>query len=233
MNKEFLAIIPARGGSKGIKLKNIVDLNGLPLIAYTIEAAKKSKNRLRVIVSTENNDISVVAQELKAEVQKRPINIAQDNSSSEEVIHHCLNLLKSNECYVPDYIVLLQPTSPLRTYAHIDQAIDLITNTNCSAVISVVDPPFHPLKAFKQAKDGYLTGIVNNGFCFSPRQELPPALIPNGAIYIIKTDIFLQYNTLLPHGTLPLIMSKIESLDIDDIDDLKIVTYFMTRTQPG
>lgn len=223
-----LAIIPARGGSKGIYRKNIVKLNDLPLIVYSIRAALESKNTLRVIVSTEDSEISDIAKSYGAEVLTRPLNLAQDDSSSSDVIIHCLDTLELRENYKPDIVILLQPTSPLRTSVHIDAVFELFNQNVCDAVISVSEPIHHPLKSFKLNEDGYLTGMFKNEFCFLPRQKLPKVLVPNGAIYLIKTAIFKVSRSLIPPKTVPYIMSKINSVDIDDMDDLNYGAFLMS-----
>ena len=224
-----LAIIPARGGSKGIPSKNIVKLNNIPLIAYSIQAALQSQKISRVVVSTDSNEISTLASKFGAEVVKRPAELAQDDSPIVDVIAHCLDVLELKEHYRPDTIVLLQPTSPLRTHHHIDAAFKLFEERACDAVISVCEPDHHPLKSFKLDKNEFLTGLVNNKLCFTPRQILPQALVPNGAIYLIKATVFKKLKTLLPPKTLPYIMPKTESIDVDDIDDLDYISFLLNK----
>ena len=120
---EIMAIIPARGGSKGIPLKNLKLLNGKPLIEYSINESLKSKFITRTIVSSDHIKILKKAEKLGAEIIKRPKNLSNDSSPLEPVIEHCLNYLKSKENYVPDIIILLQNTSPLRTKKHIDDPL--------------------------------------------------------------------------------------------------------------
>lgn len=233
MEDRRLAIIPARGGSKGIPSKNIVKLDNIPLIAYSIQAALRSQKISRVVVSTDSDEISAVASKFGAEVVKRPTELTQDHSPIVDVIVHCLDVLELKENYHPDPIVLLQPTSPLRTHHHIDAAFRLLEKRTCDAVISVCESGYHPLKSFKLDEKGFLTGLVNNELCFTPRQMLPRALVANGAIYLIKATIFKKLKTLLPPKTLPYIMSKTESIDVDDIDDLAYISFLMSKYKTG
>lgn len=224
-----LAIVPARGGSKGIPSKNIVKLDNIPLIAYSIQAALQSQKISRVVISTDSNEIAAVASKFGAEIVRRPAELAQDHSPIVDVIVHCLDVLELKENYHPDTIVLLQPTSPLRTHHHIDAVFRLFEERTCDAVISVCEPDHHPLKSFKLGENGFLTGLVNNKLCFTPRQMLPKALVPNGAIYLIKATIFKKLKTLLPPKALPYIMSKTESIDIDNIDDLDYISSLLSK----
>ncbi len=230
MKNSCLAIIPARGGSKGIPRKNIVKLNGFPLISYVISAALTSKSVSKVVVSSEDEEILRISINYGAKVIKRPQKLARDDSTTDTVINHCLDTLKIEEDFVPESIVLLQPTSPLRTSLHIDEAFRLFKKNSSQAVISVFEPSHHPLKSFKINKSGYLKGLVNNKNCFLPRQQLPKVFMPNGAIFIIKTVIFKKYKTLLPPRTIPYFMSKLHSVEVDDIDDLNYAAYLMQKS---
>lgn len=229
MKDKCLAIIPARGGSKGIPFKNIRKINDALLIGYSINAALKSKNVSRVVVSTDNSKISEVASSYGAEVIKRPSRLAQDDSSMIDVITHCLDILRFDEDYDPETIILLQPTSPMRTYRHIDAAFKLLKRSPCDAVISVCEPDHHPLKFLKSDRKGFLSSLIKGDPCFSSRQALPRAFAPNGAIFLIKTAAFEKSKTLLPEKTLPYVMSKTDSVDIDDMDDLKYASYLLGK----
>lgn len=144
---EILAIIPARGGSKGIPRKNLAILAGQPLIAYTIRAARNAKLLNRVVVSTEDEEIAGVAKSHGAEVILRPSELALDTTPTEPVLLDVLKTLESKEGYVPDAVVLLQPTSPLRSESHIDEAIKKLYDTEADAVVSVCEAQHHNLSA--------------------------------------------------------------------------------------
>ena len=227
--ENILAITLARGGSKKLSRKNIAMLEGRPLISYTIKAAQQSKNITRFIVSTDDNEIADIAKSCGSEVLRRPSALAQDCSPIDDSILHCLNVLKLKEQYSSDVLVVLPPTSPLRDYHHIDDAFELFRKNTSQAVISVCEPSHHPLKSFKINDNGFIKGLVNNKNLFLPRQQLPKVLVPNGAIFIIKTNTFNRYKALLPPKTIPYIMSKLHSVDVDDIDDLNYAAYLMKK----
>ena len=145
MNNEILAIIPARGGSKGLKRKNILDFIGKPLIAHTIEQAQNSKYVSRVIVSTEDEEIAMISKKYGAEIPfMRPNRLADDSSSTNEVIEYILKELEMKEGYRPDLICLLQCTSPLRTSEDIDNTIDKLFNTNSDSAVSITEAKSNP-----------------------------------------------------------------------------------------
>jgi len=229
MKRELLAVIPARGGSKGIPLKNIARINKTPMIAYTIRAALRSRRISRVVVSTDNDKISAVASGFGAEVVKRPPELARDSSSTIDAVTHCLDVLKSREDYLPDSIILLQPTSPLRTNRHIDGAVRLFERHKCDAVISTCEPDHHPLKSFRTGKNGFLKGLAEEKFIFAPRQKLPRALAPNGSIFLIKTKVFRKLKTLFPPKTLSYQMSARDSVDVDSRENLEYAAFLMKR----
>jgi CMP-N,N'-diacetyllegionaminic acid synthase len=232
MEDSHLAIIPARGGSKGIPRKNIVSLNGAPLMSYTINAALASKSVSRVIVSSEDEEILDISVSYGADVIKRPLELAGDDTSAEAVIFHCLDTLQKEEHFIPESFVLLQPTSPLRTFRHIDEAAKFFIENSSQAVISVFESIHHPLKSLKIDECGCLAGLINDEYVSAPRQQLPKAYTPNGAIYIITTAIFRKYRTLLPPETVPYFMPKSDSVDVDDMDDLDYVAFLMKKRTP-
>jgi CMP-N,N'-diacetyllegionaminic acid synthase len=218
---KIISIIPARGGSKGVPRKNIISVANKPLIAWTIEASLKSKFISRTIVSSEDKEILAVAKSFGAQAIKRPKVLAGDKVPSEPVITHVLEYLKKKENYIPDIIVFLQPTSPLRDSDDIDKAVGLLLkNKKSTAVISVCEPEHNPLKTFRINRKGYLEGIINNKYPFMRRQDLTPYYLHNGAIYIIKTEFFNKNHRLITATTLPYIMSLKKSKQIDNPSDL-------------
>jgi len=219
-NKKILAIIPARGGSKSIPRKNIAFIAGKPLLTWTIEAALESKLINRVIVSSDDEKILKVASKFGAETIKRPKNIAGDNSPFNLLIFHALEYLKKKDKYVPDVIAYLQPTSPLRNGEDIDQALSLLKG-GAKGVIGVYEVDNKFLKSFMINKKGFMNGVSNDVFPFMNRQNLPKIFMPNGAIYIIETKIFLKTGKLFSDRTIPFVMSSEKSLDIDSMEDLK------------
>ena len=146
---KILAIIPARGGSKGIRRKNLQKLSGKPLIAHTIIAAKKTKSINKIIVSTDDKEIGKISKNNGAEVPfLRPKQISKDTSSIIEVIKHALKFLQENQSYVPDIIILLQPTSPLRTSQLITKTINTLKKSKATSVITVSKITKHPYAAY-------------------------------------------------------------------------------------
>ena len=223
---KFLSIIPARGGSKGIHKKNIIDLAGKPLMAWTIEASMKSKYISKTIVSSDSDEILDIASKYNCFSMKRPSELANDEANSQVVVEHVLKNIKADEY---DYLLLLQPTSPLRNNKDIDLAIDKIVEKKATALISVYTPEHTPLKAFLQNEDGFLKGLVNNEYPFLRRQDLPTVYLPNGAIYIIKIDDFLKHKQFFTDKTIHYKMSIEKSHDIDTLEDLKIVSKILSK----
>jgi len=227
MTKKVLSIIPARGGSKGFPGKNIADLAGKPLITWTIEASLSSKYITKTVVSSDDDEILDISRNYGADTIKRPDDLASDTASSESVVKHTVDSLASNmERF--DVLILLQPTSPLRTSVDIDNAMDIMFNSDATAVISVCEFDNKILKTFKENSDGFLEGITNNDFPFMRRQNFPRVFMPNGAIYIINTTVFLENYSLLTTKTKNYLMSKSKSLDIDTHSDLNYANKVLT-----
>lgn len=211
----ILAIIPARSGSKGLPGKNIKLLAGKPLIAWTIEEAKKSKYIDRLILSSEDKDIIKVAEDCGCEVPfKRPAELAQDNTPGVEPVIHAINALP--EKY--DYVCLLQPTSPLRKNEHIDGCIEKCTINNADSCVSVTEVVKHPYWMYEIGNNGELVSLYpdNN---ITRRQDLPKVYALNGAVYIAKCKRILEIKSFLSKKTLGYLMDKVSSLDIDDEND--------------
>jgi CMP-N,N'-diacetyllegionaminic acid synthase len=215
----IMAVIPARGGSKGIPGKNIVLLAGKPLVCYTIKAALKSRYLKHVIVSTDDADIAKIAKDCGAEVPfLRPSNLSQDDSSSVSVVKHAVSIVEESEGCLLDFIVLLQPTSPLRDESCIDLAIEKILKTGADSVISVCKVKHHPFWNFIAHEDR-LHSLLPNNDKSSRRQELPQTYAPNGAVYVVKRDALFNENTMFGKDLRGIIMPSEESIDIDDYYD--------------
>lgn len=222
-----MAIVPARGGSKGILKKNIRVVAGKPLIAWTLEAAKKSKFINKVIVSSDDENILSISSDFQVDVIKRPSKLATDSTPSEPVIKHVLDSLESANYY--DFLILLQPTSPARNDRHIDEAIEVLLSKNATSLISVYEPDHSPLKSFLMNEKGYIQGIVDNEMPFMRRQDLPSTFMSNGAIYIIDRKKFLEVESLYTEDCVPYLMSKSESLDIDTLEDMNKFEKYMSE----
>lgn len=211
-----LAVIPARGGSKGIPRKNVRPLAGKPLVAWTIEAALQSQMLSRVIVSTDDEEIANVARERGTETPfLRPRELAQDDSSSMSVVLHTVQWLEEQEHFSPDYVLLLQPTSPFRNAQDIDTAVELAETQHAAAVVSVCEAERHPYLCKRILDGGTLADFVPNNLEYQRRQDLPPAFVLNGAIYLNRRESLLCDQTFLPSGTLAYVMPAERSLDID------------------
>ena len=219
MTNKILAIIPARGGSKGLPKKNILDLYGKPLIAWSIEASLNSKYITTTLVSSDSEEILSISKKYGSSTIKRPQNLATDTASSESAIIDALKRLKEDSQEF-DYLVVLQPTSPLRDAKDIDESLELFFNSDATALISVCETDNKILKAFKENESGYIDGISNNDYPFARRQDLPKTYMSNGAIYIIKVDDFLNSGTLFTDKTISYIMSDEKSIDVDTKEDL-------------
>ncbi len=224
-NKQILALIPARGGSKGIPGKNIKEFCGKPLIAWSIEAARQSGLVSRVVVTTDYDEIGEIAKKFGAEVPfKRPAELAQDTTPTLPVMIHAVNYLKETENYAPDYVLLLEPTSPGRQMRHIKEAVELILKTGADSVVSVVEVPgrYSPFWQFK-VDDNQRMEITTGGSLkniITRRQNLPKTYTRNGAIYLFKTELLFEHEpSIYGDDTRAYIMDSAYSLDIDTLED--------------
>ena len=193
---KILAIIPARGGSKAIRRKNLQKLSGKPLIVHTIIAAKKTKSINKIIVSTDDKEIEKISKNNGAEVPfLRPKQISKDTSSTIEVIKHALKFLQENQSYVPDIIILLQPTSPLRTSQLITKTINTLKKSKATSVITVSKITKHPYASY-WLKNDFLKPFEKNFTKYSRRQEFPDLFFPTGAVYTFWYDTLKKFNSL-------------------------------------
>lgn len=213
-----VALITARGGSKGLPRKNIYPLNGKPLIAWSIEAAKISAMFDDIYVSTDCNEIAATAVEYGAKIINRPAELAADTASSHVVIQHAIRELNLHNF---DRIMLLQPTSPMRTHNDISEAFIIFDKIDsCHCVISVFEPEHHPAKAYKLLASGEIVGLISAETPYLTRQELPQCFQPNGAIYLFSVKDFNLKNCIPKFGVYPYLMEKNRSIDIDTIEDI-------------
>ncbi|EWH06144.1 acylneuraminate cytidylyltransferase [Pseudoalteromonas lipolytica SCSIO 04301] len=217
----FIALITARGGSKGLPKKNTLLLNNKPVISWTIEAALQSNSIEQVYVSTEDDEIKRICKSYKdVKIIDRPLELASDTASSEEVIWHAYEYFTTHRVSV-DTIALLQPTSPLRIALDIDNAYEEFVKNNASMVLSVFEPSHSPIKAYILNGNGQLTGLYNSQAPYTRRQDLPSAYQPNGAIYIFSCSEFIKEKKLPRNMVFPYIMSQSDSIDLDSYNDLK------------
>jgi CMP-N,N'-diacetyllegionaminic acid synthase len=213
---EIIGLITARGGSRSIPRKNIVPLAGKPLIAWTIEAALSSRRLDRVLVSTDDAEIAQVAALWGVDAPfARPGELAKDETPHILVVEHAIRWLEETEGVRPEYVLLLQPTSPFRTAEDIDAAIALAEAHAAVAVVSVCEMGRHPYLAKRILADGTLADFMTTDIPYLRRQDLPPAYALNGALYLNRRESLLRDHTFLPPGTLGYVMPPERSLDMD------------------
>lgn len=227
-----LGLIPARGGSKSIPRKNIVPLGGRPLLAYTCEAALKSRLLSRVVLSTDDHEIAEVGHRNGVEVPfLRPQELARDDTPSLAVVQHALRWLMMHDDWQAGVVVLLQPTSPLRQSHQIDEAIERLKATGADTVVSVIEVPHkHSPYSIMQLKNGYLEYFWKRPTTFNRlrRQELPTLYARNGpAILASRVEVVLDGNKLCGEKTIPYQMSEEDSVDIDTPFDLQIAEWLL------
>jgi N-acylneuraminate cytidylyltransferase/CMP-N,N'-diacetyllegionaminic acid synthase len=209
----LIAIITARGGSKGLPRKNVLPFCGKPLIAHTIEAAKNSSSIDRIIVSTDDDEIAAVSRAYGAEVPfMRPAILASDTATSRDVLLHALGVLETQKCTVEDFC-LLQPTSPLRTAEDIDHAVEIFAKRSADSVISITAFD-HPVQwALTLGQNGSLCSRENG----TPvrRQDLMAYYRPNGAIYVLRKSFFMSTSGYYGTKSYGYVMPPERSVDID------------------
>lgn len=224
----MLAIIPARGGSKGLPGKNIKPLNGKPLIAYAIEAALNAKNIHRVIVSTDDEAIAAVALKYGAEVPfMRPIELASDTALSIDVYRYTVKRLEEESGEDINEFVILQPTSPLRTFQHIDEAIELYKEKQADSVISYCEE-HHPIVWHKKLSAEQKIVEIFDNVTMKNRQDEQKSYYPNGAIYILNKEI-LSTNNYYTDNSYAYIMDRKYSVDIDTIEDFAYCEFLLRK----
>lgn len=224
-NKKVLAIIPARGGSKGVPRKNIKHLAGKPLIAWTIEVAKKSKYIDRLILSSENDGIIKVAKEYQCDVPfVRPSNLAKDETPGIDPILHAVDKLPGY-----DYVVLLQPTSPLRNESDIDLSIEKLIQNDGSSVVTVTESEESPYWMYELGNDEKMTPILKIKDIPKRRQDIPKSYVLNGAVYVSTTEKLLEEKAFLHKETIAQIMPRERSLDIDTEIDFRLCELMMSE----
>ena len=232
-DKKILAVIPARGGSKGIPNKNIVDVGGNPLIKYTIDAALDLEILTHCVVSTDSDEISDVAKSCGALVPfKRPKHLSDDQALSLPVMQHAVEFMESKQGYQYDLVIMLQPTTPLRQTSDIDNAIKLLFDTNADSVVSVVEVDgYHPLR-MKRVVDGRLINYIDQGHeDMRPRQELPPVYSRNGAIYATIRDVLMDKDSFTGSDIRSYIMPLERSINIDTQLDLQLAKSFFLANE--
>lgn len=226
-NNSVLAVIPARGGSKGVPRKNVRKVAGRPLIAWTIEEAKKSQYIDRLILSSEDSEIISVSRSLGCEVPfVRPSELSKDDTPGIEPVIHAIQSLPGY-----DYVALLQPTSPLRKVQDIDGCIELCVSSKASSCVSITLADKSPFWMYTLNGKGMINKFIDNSILIQQRQDLPKVYALNGAVYVCATEALIQNKSFLLTNTVGYIMSKINSIDIDSELDLFVAEQLMLMTQ--
>lgn len=216
-----LGIIPARGGSKTVPLKNIKTLNGKPLIAYSIESANQARSVSRLVVSTENSKIAQIVSECETEVIIRPTEYAIDQAPTEFALLHVLDKLKEEEGFDPDIVLTLEPTSPFRTHGLIDQCINIFSNTDADSVISVVET----CSCYGKIVDGRFEFLFPGQS--RRRQDREPLYRESSTIYATRTKVLRRKFSVLGDRLYPLNVPVWEALDINTQSDFEMAEALM------
>lgn len=226
MNKStVLGIIPARGGSKGIPRKNIQELGGKPLIAWTIEAAKGALCIDRIIVSTEDEEIAAFARALGAEVPFiRPLELAADDTPGIDPIHHAIKELPGF-----DWALMLQPTSPFRTSSDIDGIFNYCQAHAAPSAVSVCEAGKHPYWMYQRDEMDRLQPVIAGRPEIARRQDLPSVYALNGALYLGQTDWLLKHKGFVGQETIGYVMPGERSLDLDTVQDWEWAEYLLNK----
>ena len=234
MNEKILALIPARGGSKGVPRKNIRNVGGRPLISYSIESALAvGKDFHRVIVSTDDPEIAEISKKFGAEVPFiRPNNLGGDKIPMLPVIKHAIQFVEEQDNIKLDWVFLLQPTAPMRSSGDIKAAINLAKKGDCDSVISVVQVfAVHPILMKRIENDQLLPFCIEEKEGTRRQDYQPPAYMRNGAVYLTRRDVLMERNSIWGDIIKPYIMPEERSLNIDNEMDLKLVDSVIKEQQ--
>lgn len=231
-HNSYIAIIPARGGSKRLPGKNLLEIAGKPLISWTIEAAVESGIFERVIVSTDSEEIARVAIESGAELPFiRPQELSGDHSSTVDVLNHTLKVLEGESKRAYTHLACLQPTSPLRKAGDIKEAIELLEEKGADAIISVCKNEHSPLWSNTLPANKNMEGFLSDRIQKTPSQELPEYFRLNGALYICDIHRFIEEQSLfLSSNIYAYVMSRKSSIDIDDEVDFDLAEIYLSRS---
>ncbi len=238
MNKKsklILAVITARGGSKGVPMKSIKELCGKPLIAYTIETSKKSKLITELIVSTDNKEIKDISERYGAAVPfMRPDELSGDKVPHLPVMKHAIEFMEEKSGVTYDYVVILQPTSPFRTVDDLDGTIEKLIKTEADSAVSIVrlEGDEHPIKAKK------LEGNFVRSFCIEEpegvrRQDLEPAYRRSGAVYAMRRNLLMRDNKLYGEKIAGYVVPRERSIDIDSMEDWNLAERMIVKLKEG
>ncbi len=224
---EIIYIIPARGGSKRLPRKNIMPMCGKPLISFSIDVAKNSGHPGRVVVSTDDDEIKRLSKIAGAEVIPRPRQYANDESPTVDAIIHALDYL-SKENYHPDIVVILQPTSPLRTPADLNGAINNLIVSGAKSCISVCESAHPPEWTFVAGSNGFMEPVLGWAAFSSGSKKISQPFVPNGAVYVVRVkDLLTEKRIYFENGSVPYHMPSERSIDIDTMLDFRFAEFMM------
>lgn len=230
---EILGIIPARGGSKSVIRKNVRTLAGRPLIAYTIDAARRSNRLTRFLCCTEDSEVARIANALSCPVLERPAELADDSTPMRLVIDYVLSAVRADEAFQPGIVVLLQPTSPLRSADHIDRVVEMLLDSGADSVVSVAPVPghYHPDWQLKLGHDNTLALWNGDPLCavIERRQNLSPTFTRNGAVYAFRVASFWESGSIYGKHCLGFVMKPEDSVNIDSESDLNLAEFRMAE----
>ena len=209
--------------------KNILPVGGKPLIAWTVEAAFASRYSGRVIVSTDDDEIAEVCRSLGAEVPfMRPAALAEDTSSHADVVRHALEFVREEMDELPEFCLLLQPTSPFRTAGDIERIIKFAEENGAERVVSVCPTTAHPYLMRRITDTGKLERFVDTPESYLRTQDMPPAFRINGALYLFRSDLFLETGKIIDDETFAFVMDEAHSLDVDTPWDLHLADLLLS-----
>jgi len=231
MNSVVVAFIPARSGSKGVPGKNIKKLLGKPLIGYTLDAAKASKLLTHVYTTSDDKRILNIAKKYGSELILRPKELAEDATPMVPVLQHAVQSVEKAIGKV-DFLVLLQPTTPLRTGDDVDDAITLLNETGADSVISFAQVgDSHPARMYSIEEDHKVKPLWGDEFKYKRRQDLPKLYLRNGMIYACKRDVLMEQNTLEGKDTRGLVIPSERCVNIDEPIDFEVAKILLKRQQ--
>lgn len=229
MKNEVVAIIPARSGSKGIKNKNLADLGGYPLLAYSIIAAKLCRKIERILISTDSEQYAEIGRQFGAEVPfLRPVELSGDSATDRDFMVHSMEWMLEHEGHLPEYWVHLRPTTPLRNPTLLDDAIDvMIKNPQATSLRSAHASPESPFKWFRVNDEGYLTSLTSDDTRLDkfnlPRQSYTQVFIPDGYVDIVKSSFIM--NSGLFHGDKVVAYESPFCTEVDSPDELEQLNF--------
>ena len=229
MDLKILGIVPARGGSKGLPGKNIRPLNGKPLIGHTIDAAKASKYINKLVLTTDDDDIARVSSQFGIEIPfMRPSELATDTSRAIDTYIYTLKRLKDEFNYEPDMVVILQPTSPLRTTEDIDSAIQKFIENKADSVMSMCELE-HPIERARVIReDGRIENYLRQKIVVKNRAEYFQVFAPNGVVFVLKPEMIYKKD-FYSENTFAYVMPKDRSVDIDILIDFEIAEFLLKK----